>query len=188
MGKLRKAVSYRRLERPYTRKSRYTAKNFVRASPHNLIVKYNMGDLRKKFPVTLTLVAERGVQIRHNALESARKSANRILELKCGKTGFFFALRVFPHHVLRENALASGAGADRLSTGMKMSFGKPIGIAAQVKQGKTIMEVGCEKKDILAGKDALRRAASKFPCACKVFVSEEKTVKAVGPKVAKAAA
>ncbi|MDD9954024.1 MAG: 50S ribosomal protein L16 [Candidatus Woesearchaeota archaeon] len=166
MAKLRKAVAYRKLERPYTRKSKYRKKNYVRAQPNNLIVKYVMGDPRKKYEYTLELVAHDNVQLRHNALEAARKTANRALEENAGKDNFLLKFRVFPHHVLRENPLASGAGADRMSTGMKMSFGKPIGIAAQVKKGKTIIEVGCNERDLEFGLLALKRAQYKFPIRC----------------------
>jgi large subunit ribosomal protein L10e len=173
MAKLRKASAYRRVERPYTRKSKYRAKSFVRANPHNLIVKYDMGELTKKFPVSVLLQSKEALQLRHNALEAARKSSNRLLEEKLGKTGYSFHLRLYPHHVLRENPLASGAGADRMSTGMKMSFGKSIGLAAQVKQGQTIMEVGCETKDIAMAKLALKRANFKFACSTRIVVVEK---------------
>src|SRR5512141_458530 len=126
MAKLRKACAYRRVERPYTRKSKYRAKSYVRANPHNLIVKYEMGDTSRQFPLKVQLQSKEAIQLRHNALEAARKSSNRLLEEKLGKKGFRFTLKVFPHHVLRENPLASGAGADRMSTGMAAAFGKPI--------------------------------------------------------------
>lgn len=169
MAKLRKAVAYRRIERPYTRKSKYRALNYVRASPNNLVVKYDMGDTKKTdWPVKFKLVSEKDVQIRHNALEASRKSANRCLETKLGRKSFRLSFRVFPHHVLRENPLASGAGADRMSTGMKMSFGKPIGLAAQVTKGKTILEVGVDTQHAETAKLALRRAASKYPCKCTI--------------------
>jgi large subunit ribosomal protein L10e len=170
MARLRKGVSYRRLERPYTRRSKYRALNYVRASPHNLIVKYDMGSFIKAFPCKLELVSDADVQLRHNAIESARKSANKLLETKCG-TNYRFIVRMFPHHILRENPLASGAGADRMSTGMTMSFGKPIGIAAQVRKGKTIMEIQCDQKDVQVCKDALKRAQNKFPMHCMIKVT-----------------
>jgi len=165
MVKLRKGVAYRKLERPYTRRSKYRALNYVRASPHNLIVRYDMGDQMKKFPYVLELVSDADVQLRHNCIESARKSANKLLEGKLGKN-YAFKIRMFPHHVLRENPLASGAGADRMSTGMTMSFGKPIGIAAQVKKGKVIMDLCLEEKDLETGKLALKRAQYKLPMHC----------------------
>lgn len=172
MAKLRKAVSYRTWKRPYTRKSKYRKKNFVRASPHNLIVRYDMGDLKKKFEYRIDVNSTSQLQIRHNALEAARKSANRVLEKKTGKVGFMLKLRLFPHHVLRENPLASGAGADRMSTGMAHSFGKTIGLAAQVKKGQTLFEINVDKNNIPAAKEAAGRIISKVPCKCQIVISK----------------
>lgn len=183
MAKIRKAVSYRRLERPYTRKSKYRKKNYVRASPHNSIVKYTMGNAQKEFPLTLELVSNADIQLRHNCIESARKSSIKFLEEKLGKN-FRFQIRMFPHHVLRENPLASGAGADRMSTGMTQSFGKPIGIAAQVRKGKAIMDLAIDEKDAATGTIALKRAQYKFPMRCIIRErrADKKTVVAVPAK------
>jgi len=178
MAKLRKASAYRRIERPYTRKSKYRAKSYVRANPNNLVVKFEMGDTTKNFPWVASLICQEPVQIRHNALEAARKSANRLLETKLGKKGYRFRIKAFPHHVLRENPLASGAGADRMSTGMKMSFGKSIGLAAQMKEGQTILEVQVEKKDLPVARLACQRANHKFACPT-LIVIDEQTIKPV---------
>lgn len=175
MAKLRKASAYRKVERPYTRKSKYRAKSYVRANPHNLVVKYEMGDTTREFPVHVQLRSKVPIQIRHNALEAARKSANRLLETKLGKKNYRFRIKAIPHHILRENPLASGAGADRMSTGMKMSFGKSIGLAAQLRAGQTIIEIGCEEKDIAIAKIAAERANHKFACSTQIVV-EHKTV------------
>jgi large subunit ribosomal protein L10e len=161
MARLRKFVAYRTLERPYTRKSKYRTKNFVRAFPHNTIVRYVMGAVNKEFPFTVYINSKQDLQVRHNSLEAARQVAVKYLESNFGKTAFYLRLHKFPHHVLRENPLASGAGADRLSTGMKMSFGKPIGIAAQVRQGETVYEVRTE--NLAAAKRAATLIKSKMP-------------------------
>lgn len=170
MAKLRKASAYRKIERPYTRKSKYRMKSYVRANPHNLVVKFEMGDTTRSFPYKVMLQSQEPVQIRHNALEAARKSANRLLEKRLGKKGYRFRIKAYPHHVLRENPLASGAGADRMSTGMKMSFGKSIGLAAQVKKGQTIIEVECEEKDLDVARLACQRANYKFACPSRIVV------------------
>ncbi len=122
-----------------------------------------MGDLNKEFPFSLRLKSEADMQLRDNAIEAARQTANRLLQKKIGKTGWKFKIRMFPHHILRENPLASGAGADRMSTGMKCSFGKPIGIAARIKKGQTVFQIDVNKQHIAVAKDALRRAGSKMP-------------------------
>ncbi len=170
MAKLRKGVAYRRIERPYTRKSKFRAKSYVRASPNNLIVKYDMGDTKRDWPVKVRLVSKAPVQLRHNSLESARKTCNRLLETKLGKNGYHFRIKVFPHHILRENPLASGAGADRMSTGMKMSFGKSIGLAAQVRKGQTIIEIGCEEKNLAVARQAAERANHKLAVSTSIAI------------------
>ena len=164
MAKLRKGVAYRNIERPYTRKSKFRSKNFIAASPHLKIVHFDMGNKKKKFQYTVQLISKNDLQIRHNALESARLSSNRLLEKELGKAGFRLRIKVYPHHILRENPLAAGAGADRMSTGMKKSFGKPIGAAAQVRKGQTIMEVFVDKESLRAARLALSRALHKLPC------------------------
>lgn len=175
MAKLRKASAYRKVERPYTRKSKYRAKSFVRANPHNLVVKFEMGDTTRHFPYLIELQTKEKVQIRHNALEAARKSSNKLLETKLGRKAYRLKIKCFPHHILRENPLASGAGADRMSTGMKMSFGKSIGLAAQLKADQTIFQVGVEKKNIPIAKLAAERAKHKFSCPTRIIVVDRTT-------------
>lgn len=170
MAKLRKAVAYRRVERAYTRKSKFKSKNYVRASPNNKVVRFEMGDPTKDFEVSMNLISKEDIQIRHNAIEAARQTSNRALERILGKGQYHFKIRFYPFHILRENPLASGAGADRMSTGMKMSFGKPIGLAARIREGQTLMTVRCAKSAINTGKLALGRASKKFPCKCAIQV------------------
>ena len=69
---------------------------------------------------------------------------------------------------------AVGAGADRFSTGMQKSFGKPIGNAAQVKKGQVIFEIGIDKANLELAKKALTRAKTKLPCSCIIEVKENK--------------
>ncbi len=169
MAKLRKNVAYQRLERPYTRISKYTKKNFVRGGfPHMKVIKFDMGNASKSYDSTVRLTAQRSMHIRHNAIEAARMTSNRLLEKTLGKE-YHLRVKIYPFHVLRENALASGAGADRLSTGMKKSYGKSVGSAARVWEGQTLMEVRINKENIKVAKEALSRAAKKFPCSCKVL-------------------
>jgi len=172
MAKLRKACSYRRLECPYTRKSKYKAKSYVRASPQSVIVKYNMGNLQDTYDHTLHLISKDDIQLRHNCLESARLACLRVLEKALGKTGYTLQLRLYPHHILRENPLASGAGADRMSTGMQCSFGKSISVAARVHKGKEIFTVTVPREHIGTARKALKSASYKF--ACRSSIVEEK--------------
>ena len=170
MVKLRKFAAYQSLERPYTRVSKYTKKNFVRGGFPNLkIIKFDMGEANKKYDFTLKLNSCKSMNIRHNSLESARMTSNRLLEKTIGKA-YHLKIKVYPFHLLRENPLASGAGADRMSTGMKKSFGKVIGSAARVKEGQTLVELRINKANLKLGREALSKAAKKIPCSCKIIV------------------
>ncbi|MEM3584792.1 MAG: 50S ribosomal protein L16, partial [Candidatus Woesearchaeota archaeon] len=161
MAKLRKGRAYRKLKRPYTRISKFRNKSFVRMDPHIKVIRFVMGDPNKKFEYTLNLIAKSSLQIRQEAIEAARQIANRILEGKLGKTGFFFRIRAYPHQVLREKPMATGAGADRTSTGMAAPFGKPIGVAARVLKGSTVFEVQVNESDLDIAKHALKEASYK---------------------------
>ena len=172
MARLRPATAYAKLKRAYTRKSKYRKKSFIRATPANKIIRYDMGDPKKKYDYTLNLMSRVPIQIRHNALESARLTSNRTLEKQLGKTGYHLKIKVYPHHVLRENPIAAGAGADRFSTGMQKAFGKPIGLAAQIKKGQTIFSVSVNRGSVKLAKEALRKAKNKFPCSCTVQINK----------------
>jgi len=172
MARLRKGCAYRKLERPYTRKSKYKKLSFVRATPASKIVRFQAGNLSKEFTSSVDLLTKESLQIRHNAIESARLSAHRYLERNLGKQAFRLHIRVFPHHILRENPLASGAGADRMSTGMKKSFGKPIGIAAQVRKDQILFTAFVDKGNIPVARMALKRASYKMPCSSQVRLRE----------------
>jgi len=175
MARIRKFAAYRRLERPYTRVSKYKKMSFVKATPRHNITTFEMGNPKKKFKYSLYVKPKRDVQIRHNAIESARQSANRILENSFGTAGYFLKLRVYPFHILRENPLASGAGADRFSTGMSHSFGKPISVAVQLKKGRILFSLDVNnKEDLVIAKDAMKRIAHKMPCSCFIEIKENK--------------
>jgi len=174
MARLRKFVAYRRLERPYTRTSKFKAKSYIKTTPNVKIVRFSTGDPNKDFKFTLNLLSKSDLQIRDNALESARQTSNKLLETYLGLNGFHMKVRVYPYHILREHALASGAGADRFSSGMAHSFGKPTGIAARIKKGQTIFQVDVDKQNIAIAKQALERASKKLPCSCTIQVIEKK--------------
>ena len=182
MAKLRKFSAYRRREsRPYTRKSKYREKSFIRASPTCKVIRFDMGNLTSKFEYAVHLSVNSSLQIRHNALESARLTSNRTLEKSLGKSGFYLKLRKYPHHFLRENPLASGAGADRMSTGMKCAFGKIVGMAAQFRPGDRIFSAYVNSSALNVAKSAMNKASKKLPCSCKIVV--EKIVTSEKPAV-----
>jgi large subunit ribosomal protein L10e len=167
MAGIKKFSCYRKVKRAYTRKSRYKVKGYVKATPVCKMQKFNFGDNKREFPCKVFLVSKERIQVRHNAIESARTSVVRRLTEYLGKD-YHFQIRAYPHHVLRENKMITGAGADRMQTGMQRSFGKAVGLAAQLRDGTPIFCVYVEKNGIAKARTALRSATPKLPGRCAI--------------------
>ena len=144
--------------------SRYSLKkprkNFVRAMPHKSIMVFNMGT-NKEYDMKMQLCTKEDIQIRSNSLESARQTANRYLESKLPEN-YMFKVLVYPHNVIREHKMATGAGADRISQGMSLSFGKPVSVAARMRKNQPLFMVMTNSKNNTVVREAFRRAASKL--------------------------
>jgi len=85
MARLRKFAAYQNLERPYTRISKFKNQNYVRGGfPHMKIIKFDMGTPQKEYNSVLKLNSNDSMNIRHNAIESARMTANRLLIITYG--------------------------------------------------------------------------------------------------------
>ena len=162
MAGLRKGHCYTNVKRAYTRKSKFKTKGYVKAIPPSKLVRFDMGDPKKTFPYRVDLISKSPIQLRHNALESGRLVVNRRLGIALGNN-FFFKVRVYPHHVLRENKMITGAGADRMQTGMQRSFGRAVGTSAQVKQGQPVFSVHVEESAVNTAREALHRAIPRMP-------------------------
>ncbi|MCD6434290.1 MAG: 50S ribosomal protein L16 [Candidatus Diapherotrites archaeon] len=177
---LRPAHCYRKLERPYTRIAiSVHRKNYIGGVPGLRVRQFNMGNPQRKYKFIVNLIAEEAVQIRENALEAVRMLINRALVKKLGKDNFFMRLRIFPHHVMRENKQAQGAGADRVSQGMSLAFGKAIGRAARVRKGTIIFSVlVLTEGNAKTAARILKKASAKLPCKVSVDIGED--VKSIG--------
>ena len=179
MATLRKAGAYsKRYARPYTRVSKQRTKNFIKAAPTQKISKYNMGNRQfydqNKFDTIIRLVSQIKVQIRDNALEAARQTISRELDIAI-QNQYYFEVKVHPHHIIRENKMLTGAGADRMQTGMTKSFGKTIGRAAMVDPNQTINLIATTgEKQIKAIRVVLEKIKAKLPCKTKIVVEKKK--------------
>jgi large subunit ribosomal protein L10e len=105
------------------------------------------------------------------ALEAARVAANKYMVKNAGKDAFHLRVRVHPFHVLRHNKMLTCAGADRLQTGMRGAFGKPMGTCARVAIGQVLLSIRCRDQHGATAQEALRRAKFKFPGRQKIIVS-----------------
>jgi len=142
MVSLRKANAYSKKKViPFTRVSKKRQKSFIKTVPQQKIVKFSMGKEslvnEGKLPHQLILVAEEKAQIRHNAFEACRQYINKKLNKETSGQ-YVFRVIPYPHHIQRENKMLTGAGADRMQTGMQLSYGKSMGKAAIVKPGSKI--------------------------------------------------
>ncbi|MCW4034928.1 MAG: 50S ribosomal protein L16 [Candidatus Bathyarchaeota archaeon] len=169
-----------RADEEYTMKARnyrevkgqsYTRKKYIRGSPASKIVKFTMGNTSGTYKYQARLIAEKEVQIRHNALEAARIAANRVLSEKLGNS-YVLKILPYPHVVLRENKMIFGAHADRLQDGMRNAFGKAIGLAARVKTGQSLILANVNENGLQAATTALKRGGAKLPTPCRVVVKK----------------
>jgi len=179
MASLRKANAYsKRKVTPFTRVSKVRQKSFIKTVPHQKIVKFSMGKealLEKgKLPHQLTLVSTEKAQIRHNALEACRQYVNKKLDKELSGQ-YLFRVVPFPHHVQRENKMLTGAGADRMQTGMQLAYGKCAGKSAIMKEGSKIFFVAVPNpKAVQFTRKIFKQVKSKLPCKTKTLYEEKK--------------
>lgn len=148
-----------------TKDRSYTRRKYMRSVPVSKIILFDMGDLANSqaFQLELSLIAHSNVRATHNALEAARVAANRYLLNKLGEKGYYLKFRIYPHDILRENKQATGAGADRVSDGMRRAFGTPVGLAARIRSGQKIMTARVNLPHYDIAKTALRKGGLKLP-------------------------
>ena len=149
----------------------YTRKKYIRGSPVSKIVKFTMGNPSGSYKYQARLIAEKEVQIRHNALEAARIASNRVLSEKLGNN-YHLKVLPYPHVVLRENKMIFGAHADRLQDGMRNAFGKAIGLAARVKIGQSLIIANVNEDSLEVATLALKRGGAKLPTPCRVVIKK----------------
>lgn len=173
MASVRKASTYsKKRARPFTRISKNRTKAYIKTVPNNKIAKYAQGSIKdfKKgnHPFLISLKSNEKVQIRDTALEACRMFVTKMMETQASGQ-FYLSMKAYPHHLLRENKLSAGAGADRLSTGMTQSYGIIVGRAALVKPGQTLIFITCaNEKAARIARDSLKKIKSKVPCSATV--------------------
>jgi len=179
MAALRKASVYSKMKVvPYTRISRKKSKSYIKVVPPQKIVKFTMGDssayFQGKFPHVLSFITTEDIQIRHNALEACRQHIHRTLEKEfLGQ--YYFRVVSFPHHIQRENKMLTGAGSDRMQTGMQLSFGKSIGKAALLKKNSPIFILAlANEKALIRTRMLLKQIKAKLPCKTKMLYEYHK--------------
>ena len=166
----------RKPARMYTKISgpAYTRREFMGGVPYPKITTFIQGNQKKDFEIEMRLIAEESCQIRHIALEAARISINRKMAEATGSENYFLHIRPYPHQVIREHKMATGAGADRISSGMRAAFGRPVGTAARVHSNDVIMVARSNPDQAKKLRDALHKASIKLPTPCRIEITKGK--------------
>ena len=149
----------------------YTRQEYMGGIPTCRVTQFDTGNPRVQFPWSLSLGIEEAAQVRDIALEAARVSAVRVLE-KGAPNEFHLKVRRFPHQILREHKMAMGAGADRISDGMRRAFGKPVGHAVRAEIGTELLTIYTTKAHLADAKEALRKASHKLPVPTRVIIAQ----------------
>lgn len=149
----------------------YARKEYAKGFPTPKITKFTMGDTKAEFAFEAKFIALKEAQIRHVSLEAARIASNRIVMDKL-VNNYRLDVLPYPHSILRENKMIFGAHADRLQQGMRGSFGKPIGTAARVRAGQTIISICVNKEGVEAAKEGLKRGSAKLPIPGRIVVEK----------------
>lgn len=182
MATLRKANAYsKRKVVPNTRISKRRQKSYVKTVPPQKIVKFTMGGegsselLRKgKLPHHLNVVSTEKVQIRSNALEACRQFLNKKVD-RALSGQYLFRIIPFPHHIQRENKMITGAGADRMQTGMQLAFGKSAGKAAIMHEGESIFTFDLPNENaVRLAREAVKQVKPKLPGKIRIEYSYNK--------------
>ena len=175
---LRKATAYsKRKVTPFTRVSKKRQKSYIKTVPQQKIVKFAMGKEslyeEGKLPHQLTVVATEKIQIRHNALEACRQYINKKLDKELSGQ-YLFKVIPFPHHIQRENKLLTAPGADRMQTGMQLSYGKAVGKSAIMKSNSRIFFVAVPNaKAVNFARKIFKQIKSKLPCNVKIIYEDK---------------
>jgi len=168
MATLRKAYAYSKKKvTPFTRVSKRRQKSYIKTVPQQKIVKFEMGKIflfkKGELPHVLKVISTEKVQIRHNAFEACRQYINKKLDKELGGQ-YMFKVVPFPHHIQRENKMLTGAVADRMQTGMQLSYGKSIGKAAILKPGKEIFVIAVpNEKAVVFARKLIKQINPKLP-------------------------
>ncbi len=101
-------------------------------------------------------------------------AANRLLERELELKNYILKVVPYPHRIVRKNKRINVPQADRFQEGMRLAYGRPVGTAAVVGRGDTLMIAEVDVDGIEVAKEALTRACNKLPASCRIIVNENR--------------
>lgn len=160
----------------------YTRKEYMGGIPHCRVTQFDTGNVHQTYRFHYSIHAEEAANVRDQSLEAVRVSLVRVME-SVASNNYHVKVRKYPHAILREHKMATGAGADRISDGMRRAFGKPVGHAVRANIGDILFTLSFRSENLDSAKEAMRKAATKLPMPSKaVLVEDSKVVE--GPRAA----
>lgn len=156
----------------------YTRTEYIPGAPSVKISKFKVGKSEGEYK--MLLVSGGDGFIKQESLESARVTVNKLLESALGTGKYTLEVMIYPHIVMREHKQLGVAGADRLSDGMRRSFGKPVTRLAKVSRGQVILKVSSDASNKKALKAALEAAKYKLPVSTVITTLHDKEGRKVG--------
>lgn len=129
----------------------------------------------ESFDLTVGLKVNSQIQISSNTLEAIRITINGVLQRKLGRQNYRLRIRPKPFQKYRENRMLAFAGADRVQSGMRNSFGRSTGVCARVKAGQIIAEVGTNIRNLPLVRDRMRVASMKVSSSCQIVIIKYKS-------------
>lgn len=154
----------------------YTRKEYIRSIPPAKIARFTIGEPSKDYEYQVALAPPHDVEINESSLEAGRVTANKVLTNATGGKSYLLRVCIFPHEIVREHKAMGFAGADRLSQGMRRSFGKPTKKAAKVSANQKIISVDVYKDRVDVAKEAMKRASKKISVPTNIVVEQLITV------------
>ena len=165
--------------RPYQyKRSSNRRREFARGGAQSKIVRYWGGNKNmpwEDWELVVGLKVNSQVQISSNTLEAIRITINGVLQRKLGRQNYRLRIRPKPFQKIRENRMLAFAGADRVQSGMRNSFGRSTGVCARVRAGQIIVDVGTHIRNLPLVRDRLRVANMKVPSSCQIVILKYKT-------------
>lgn len=165
--------------RPYQHKrSSNHRREYARGGAQSKIERFWGGNKEREWALWELIVGlkvNHQIQISSNSLEAIRISINGVLQRKLGRLNFRLRIRPKPFQKFRENRMLAVAGADRIQSGMRNSFGRSSGVCARVRAGQVIVDLGCYIKDLPLVRDRLRIASMKVSSSCQIVILAYKT-------------
>ncbi len=165
--------------RPYQyKRSANRRREYARGGAQSKIQRYWGGNKSvdwKDWELVVGLKVNNQIQISSNTLEAIRITINGALQKNLGRQNYRLRIRPKPFQKFRENRMLAFAGADRVQSGMRNSFGRSTGVCARVRAGQIVAEVGTNIRNLPLVRDRLRVASMKISSSCQIVVLKYKT-------------